>query len=286
MCRTHHLTRNRHHRPHCALHFGREQIRIHVWFLCIWNHWHHGFVIVTSHELLLMLLLQYVFVHFSCVVFFPIVHFVEIVKNVPLDWAFPVNFQHFCCGFKIKVIAVLGLGYFLVFSVVKPIKVLVVDVLDVDPLNEEEALELKWVIFPPEGEGLFVVVGGQSCDTLEHAGLDNAEEEVDLSSVFLVFLPQWLKFSLVLGSGGPNAVLDGLVHVVIVCATDDQTDLVLGGEIFPVDVDVLEMGEGLDDGWEVLIVLGLQIRPSAVDSGDDLVDVVIPVHACWNRMVF
>lgn len=104
---------------------------------------------------------------------------------------------------------------------------LVVDVFDVDPLNEEEALELKRVIFPPEGEGLFVVVGGQSCDTLKHPGLDNAEEEVDLSSVFLVFLPQWLKFGLVLGSGGPNTVLDGLVHVVVVCATDDQTDLVL-----------------------------------------------------------
>lgn len=46
------------------------------------------------------------------------------------------------------------------------------------------------------------------------------------------------------------------------------------------------MGEGLDDGGEVLIVFGLQIGPSAVNSGNDLVDVVIPVHGCWNRMVF
>ena len=36
------------------------------------------------------------------------------------------------------------------------------------------------------------------------------------------------ELGLVLGSCGPNAVLDGLVHVVVIRAADDQTDLVLG----------------------------------------------------------
>lgn len=86
----------------------------------------------------------------------------------------------------------------------------VVDVLDVDPFELEVALEFQRVVFPPERESFFVVARFESCDTFEHAAFDCAEEKVGVCVVIDFSLPKLFDLALVLGSGGPNAVLDGL----------------------------------------------------------------------------
>jgi hypothetical protein len=66
------------------------------------------------------------------------------------------------------------------------------------------------VVFPPEWEGFFVVARFESCDTFEHAAFDCAEEKVGICVVIDFSLPKLFDLALVLGSGGPNAVLNGL----------------------------------------------------------------------------
>jgi hypothetical protein len=73
------------------------------------------------------------------------------------------------CSFRVEKIAVFGLDDLLIFHIVESTEMFVVDVLDVDPLNKEKALELKRMIFPPEREGFLVVIGCKPGDSLEHA---------------------------------------------------------------------------------------------------------------------
>jgi hypothetical protein len=113
-------------------------------------------------------------------------------------------------GGTVEGVAVLGLGDFLAVLVVEAGEVLVVDVLDVEPLDLEEAFELERVVLPPEGEGLLVVAGSQPRHSLEHPALHSAEEQVGVDVAVHLPLPQLLDLSPVLGSGRPDAVLDGL----------------------------------------------------------------------------
>lgn len=65
----------------------------------------------------------------------------------------------------------------------------IIDILDVDPLDLEVALELKRVVLPPKGEGLLVVGGLEASHALEHAALDCTEEEVSVCVVIELSLP-------------------------------------------------------------------------------------------------
>lgn len=53
---------------------------------------------------------------------------------------------------------------------------LVIDVLDIHPLELEIALKFERMVFPPEGEGLLVIARLEPGDSFEHAALDCTEE--------------------------------------------------------------------------------------------------------------
>lgn len=141
---------------------------------------------------------------------FPFVHVGEVHEDVAFGLLVVVDVKHGASGGAVEGIAVLGLGDFLAVLIVEACEVLVVDVLDVDPLDLEEALELEGVVLPPEGEGLLMEAGLESGHALEHSALDCAEEEVSVDSVLLLPLPQLFQLGLVFDGGGPDAVLDGL----------------------------------------------------------------------------
>ncbi len=69
-------------------------------------------------------------------------------------------------------------------------------------------------------------------------------------------LPQLLKFGLVFRGRGPYAVLNGLVHIVIVRRANNQAELVVvvGGVLV---VDVLQVWKRLDDRVEILEISDL-----------------------------
>lgn len=86
------------------------------------------------------------------------------------------DLQNLLGGLFGNVVAVFALYEFLSLLVEDAIKVLVVDVLNVDPLEFEVALELAVLILPPEREGLVVVARNQASDTLKMTTLDSTEE--------------------------------------------------------------------------------------------------------------
>lgn len=100
-------------------------------------------VIEASEVLLLMLLSQNIFIQFSCIVFFTIIHFFKVVKNVPFKRSFFIDLEHLVGSFIVQNIAVFRFGNLFVLGVVKPIEMFVVDVLDVDPFDEEKPFELE-----------------------------------------------------------------------------------------------------------------------------------------------
>lgn len=87
--------------------------------------------------------MQDVFVHFSGVIFFSVIHLFKIIKNVSFEGTSFKDFKHLMCGLGVEEIAVFRLDDLLIFHVIESIEVFVVDVLNVDPFNKEEALELE-----------------------------------------------------------------------------------------------------------------------------------------------
>lgn len=69
---------------------------------------------------------------------------------------------------------------------------LVVDVLDINPLNQEKTFEFQRVVFPPKGEGFFVISRSESCYSFEHTRFDHAEKQIHFCLVFEVLLPKLL----------------------------------------------------------------------------------------------
>lgn len=129
------------------------------------------------------------FVHLADVLRLPLVHIGEINEDASLCSFLIEDGEHLERGLAIEGIAVLGLDDFVAFDVVESCKVFIIDVLDVDPLDLEVALELERVVLPPEGEGLLVVGGLEAGNALEHAALDCAEEEVGVGVVIDLSLP-------------------------------------------------------------------------------------------------
>jgi len=118
-----------------------------------------------------------------------------------------------------KRVAILRFDHFVALSVVQSRKVLVVDVFDVDPFELEVSFELERVVLPPEGESFFMVARLESSDTFEHTAFDCTEEEVGVCVVIDFALPQLFDFTLILGSGCPDAVLNGLHQTIATLCT-------------------------------------------------------------------
>lgn len=273
----HHLGWYWHHSWQGWLYFCWKKAWVYSGLLSAYTCWFEAVVTVVTIKLLLLLLVQNVFIHFSCVIPLSIVHLVKIVKDVSFKWFFLINFEHFVSSFIVKEITVLGLGDLLVFNIVEAIKMFIVDVLDVDPLDDEEPLELHWVVLPPEGERLFVVIRSQPGNSFKHSWLHDTEKQVNFSLVLEVFLPELLKLSLVLRCSCPDSVFDCLMNVVIVCATNYQTDVVLC-LCFLSWVNVFQVRKSLHDGIEIMVVLGLMVWPSFIDGSHNFTEVIIGVH--------
>lgn len=153
---THHLSWNRHHIWHGWWYLGWVNSWVYSRFLIIC---HHRFKTIISIKLLLLLLLtQYVFIHFSCIVFLSIIHFIKVIKYISFQGSFFKYFKHLICGFKIKKITILWLCYFLIINVIKSIKMFVINVFNWDPLNDKKSFKFHWMIFPPEGKCFFIVI--------------------------------------------------------------------------------------------------------------------------------
>ena len=55
------------------------------------------------------------------------------------------------------------------------------------------------------------------------------------------------------------------MHVVIVCASDDDSAHILVLLALLVSVDLLEMGVSLENGLPIVVVFGLVVRPLVLD---------------------
>lgn len=129
------------------------------------------------------------FVHLADVLRLTLVHIREIHEDAPFCYFLIEDRQHLKRGLAIQRIAILGLDHFISFGVVQAREVFIIDILDIDPLDLEVSLELQRVILPPKGEGFLVIGGLQPGDSLKHAALDCAEEEVGIGVVIDFSLP-------------------------------------------------------------------------------------------------
>ena len=128
-------------------------------------------------------------VHLADVLRLPLVHIREVAEDAALGHLLIEDGEHLERGLAVERVAVLGLDDLVALDVVQPREVFIIDVLDVDPLDLEVALELERVVLPPEGEGLLVVGRLQPRHALEHAALHCAEEEVGVRVVIRLSLP-------------------------------------------------------------------------------------------------
>lgn len=129
------------------------------------------------------------FVHLADVLRLPLVHVGEVNEDAAFCDFLIEDREHLEGGLAVEGIAVLGLDDLVALDVVQPREVFIIDILDIDPLDLEVALELERVVLPPEGEGLLVVGRFEAGDALEHAALDCAEEEVSVGVVIDLSLP-------------------------------------------------------------------------------------------------
>lgn len=97
------------------------------------------------------------FVNFADVLPLSLVHVCEISKDVPLGLLLTEDTEHLEGGLGVKAVAVLALDDLLALHVGQPCEMLVIDVLDVDPLDLEVPLEFERVVLPPVGESFLVV---------------------------------------------------------------------------------------------------------------------------------
>ena len=147
------------------------------------------------------------------------------------------------------------------------------DIFDVQPFNVEVALELSMLILPPERERFFMIARSQPCNPLEVPTFDGAKEQVGIDPFPLVVLPILLKFVLIFIGGGPDSVLDGLMDIVVVSASNNQAVARLGdSEVLESERD--EVGECFDDLVERGVVFCFDVfREVVVPVGDGLLEV-------------
>lgn len=110
----------------------------------------------------------------------------------------------------IKSIAILRLNNLISFDIIQSREVLIIDILDVDPLNLEVSFELQCMVLPPKGESFFVICRFESSYTFEHAALHRAKEQVGVRIIINFSLPELFDLAFILWSGCPNAVLNSL----------------------------------------------------------------------------
>ncbi len=96
-----------------------------------------------------------------------------------------------------------------------------------------------------------------------------------------MFLPQLFQFGFILGCGRPNTILNGLVDIIVICASDNETNFALRLCV-TICIDVLQVREGLNNGVKIVRVFGFKIRPSLIDGGHDFIGVIIGVHGNLN----
>lgn len=138
MLRSHHLCWHWHHWTHCWLNMWWEHIGLDTGFL-LDVHW---FVIVRVVVMLLLLLIENMFIHFSDIIFLSIIHFLEIIKYPSFNRSFLINFKHFMCSLRVKIITIFWLNNLLIIHIVQPIKMFIIHIFNVNPFNKEESLEL------------------------------------------------------------------------------------------------------------------------------------------------
>ena len=132
------------------------------------------------------------------------------------------------------------------------------DIFDIQPLDVKVALELAMLILPPERERFFMIARSQPCNSLEVPTFDGAKEQVGIDPFPLVVLPILLEFVLIFIGGGPDSILDGLMDIVVVSASNNQTVARLGdSKVLESERD--EMGECFDDLVERGVVFGFDI---------------------------
>lgn len=119
----------------------------------------------------------------SELVLLPRVEEVEAGEDALIFLVVLVNLQDFLGRLFGDVVAVLALHEVLAQLVDQPVEVLIGDVLHVDPLDLEVALELAVHVFPPEGEGLLVVAGDEPGHALEMPTLNCTEEQIGVDFV-------------------------------------------------------------------------------------------------------
>lgn len=87
---------------------------------------------------------------------------------------------------------------------------LVVDILEEQPLDLEVTFELESMILPPERKGLIMVARSQSGHTFKHPALHHTEEQVGIGGLLLVLQIDFLQLLSILGCSSPDPVLYSL----------------------------------------------------------------------------
>jgi hypothetical protein len=99
----------------------------------------------------------------------------------------------------------------------------VVDILDVNPLDIEMALELTVLVLPPIRKCLIIIARGQSSYPLEVTAFHSAKEQICMDFLVEILAPILLKFVLVTMSSCPHSILNSFMDIVVVAATDDHS---------------------------------------------------------------
>lgn len=91
------------------------------------------------------------------IVFLSFIHVLEIVEDPFVFHGFLLEyFQHRLGGLFVDRITIFGFRYVFPLSVEESLKVFIVDIFNIKPLNFKKALEFEGMIIPPVGEGFLV----------------------------------------------------------------------------------------------------------------------------------
>lgn len=188
----------------------------------------------------------------------PLIEEVEARKYAFALLVVTIDVENLLGGLLADVVTVLALHEVLVQLVLEPLKVSIADVLDVDPLDLEVPLELAVLVLPPEGECLLQVAAGQASHPLHMATLHCGEEHVGVYLALNAVLPVLIELVLVAIGGCPDAILNGLVDVVVISASDDDTPTAILLEVALL-LQAFQMGERPNYSLERLVVRTLHV---------------------------
>lgn len=113
------------------------------------------------------------------------IHILEIVENpFVFYWLFRVYIKHLFCSLGVYQITIFGDNNLLPLYIIQFGKMGIIDILDINPFYFEVIFELVGKIIPPIWKGVFTEPWHKTCDSLEHSTFDNAEEKINLISLW------------------------------------------------------------------------------------------------------